>query len=69
MAIDMRKQMQVMRQKWKSMGVEKPLHIRMGITTGYCHVGNFGSETRMDYTIIGRDANSSLALAECRRCR
>jgi adenylate cyclase len=61
--------MQVMRQKWKSMGVEKPLHIRMGITTGYCHVGNFGSETRMDYTIIGRDANLSLALAECRRCR
>ncbi len=57
MAIDMRKQMQVMRQKWKSMGVEKPLHIRMGITTGYCHVGNFGSESRMDYTIIGRDAN------------
>lgn len=57
MAIDMRKQMQVMRQKWGSMGVEKPLHVRMGITTGYCHVGNFGSETRMDYTIIGRDAN------------
>jgi class 3 adenylate cyclase len=57
MAIDMRKQMQVMRQKWSSMGVEKPLHVRMGITTGYCHVGNFGSETRMDYTIIGRDAN------------
>lgn len=57
MAIDMRKQMQVMRQKWKSMGVDKPLHVRMGITTGYCHVGNFGSESRMDYTIIGRDAN------------
>lgn len=57
MAIDMRKHMQVMRQKWQSMGVEKPLHIRMGITTGYCHVGNFGSESRMDYTIIGRDAN------------
>ncbi len=57
MAIDMRKQMQVMRQKWKSMGIEKPLHVRMGITTGYCHVGNFGCESRMDYTIIGRDAN------------
>jgi class 3 adenylate cyclase len=57
MAIDMRKAMQVLRQKWKSMGVEKPLHVRMGITTGYCHVGNFGSESRMDYTIIGRDAN------------
>lgn len=57
MAIDMRKAMQVLRQKWKSMGVGKPLHVRMGITTGYCHVGNFGSESRMDYTIIGRDAN------------
>ncbi|MCD6061576.1 MAG: Adenylate cyclase, family 3 [Moraxellaceae bacterium] len=57
MAIDMRKAMQVLRQKWVSMGVEKALHIRMGITTGYCHVGNFGCESRMDYTIIGRDAN------------
>ncbi|MDP2227114.1 MAG: adenylate/guanylate cyclase domain-containing protein [Moraxellaceae bacterium] len=57
MAIDMRKQLQVMRQKWQSMGIEKPLHVRMGITTGYCHVGNFGCESRMDYTIIGRDAN------------
>jgi len=57
MAIDMRKAMQVLRQKWKSMGVGKPLHVRMGMTTGYCHVGNFGSESRMDYTIIGRDAN------------
>ncbi len=57
MAIDMRKMMQVLRQKWQSMGVEMPLHVRMGITTGYCHVGNFGCESRMDYTIIGRDAN------------
>lgn len=57
MAIDMRKMMQVLRQKWVSMGIEKPLHVRMGITTGYCHVGNFGCESRMDYTIIGRDAN------------
>lgn len=62
MAIDMRKQMQVLRQMWQSMGIEKPLHIRMGITTGYCHVGNFGSESRMDYTIIGRDANLSARL-------
>lgn len=62
MAIDMRKAMQVLRQKWKSMGVERPLHIRMGVTTGYCHVGNFGSESRMDYTIIGRDANLAARL-------
>jgi hypothetical protein len=34
----------------------------MGITTGYCHVGNFGSESRMSYTIIGRDANLAARL-------
>jgi hypothetical protein len=29
----------------------------MGINTGFCTVGNFGSETKMDYTIIGNNVN------------
>jgi hypothetical protein len=29
----------------------------MGINTGFCDVGNFGSDDRMDYTIIGAEAN------------
>jgi hypothetical protein len=29
----------------------------MGIHTDYCTVGNFGSEDRMDYTIIGGGVN------------
>ena len=29
----------------------------MAINTGYCTVGNFGSEDRMDYTIIGNEVN------------
>lgn len=62
MAIEMRREMQILRQKWQSMGIERPLHIRMGVTTGYCHVGNFGSESRMSYTIIGRDANLAARL-------
>ena len=34
----------------------------MGINTGYCNVGNFGSTTRMDYTIIGDEANLAARL-------
>jgi class 3 adenylate cyclase len=29
----------------------------MGINTGFCTVGNFGSQDRMDYTIIGAAVN------------
>ena len=29
----------------------------VGINTGYCNVGNFGSDDRMDYTIIGAEVN------------
>ncbi|WP_084307859.1 adenylate/guanylate cyclase domain-containing protein [Phytopseudomonas flavescens] len=57
MAIAMRKHMKVLRQHWRAQGITKPLEIRMGLNTGYCTVGNFGANTRMDYTIIGRDVN------------
>ena len=56
MAIDMRREMRTLRQKWRLMGFEG-LYIRVGITTGYCHVGNFGSNNRLSYTLIGREAN------------
>ena len=57
MAIAMRKHMKVLRQQWRAQGITKPLEIRMGLNTGYCTGGNFGADTRMDYTIIGRDVN------------
>ncbi len=62
MAIEMRKHMKVLRQKWKSQGVRTPLEIRMGISTGFCTVGNFGAENRMDYTIIGKEVNLAARL-------
>lgn len=61
MAIAMRQQMKFLRARWEKMGYA-PLHIRMGISTGYCHVGNYGAVHRMAYTIVGRDANLAARL-------
>jgi adenylate cyclase len=57
MAIAMRKRMHELQDVWRASGTEKPLQCRIGISTGYCTVGNFGSENRMDYTIIGAGVN------------
>lgn len=57
MAIEMRKHMKILRQRWKAQGIQHPLEIRMGINTGYCTVGNFGAESRMDYTLLGKEVN------------
>ena len=61
MAIAMRQQMKFLRERWVKMGYA-PLHIRMGVSTGYCHVGNYGAVHRMAYTIVGRDANLAARL-------
>ncbi|HJF28583.1 MAG TPA: adenylate/guanylate cyclase domain-containing protein [Acinetobacter lwoffii] len=61
MALAMRQQMKLLRERWVKMGYP-PLHIRMGISTGYCHVGNYGANHRMAYTIVGRDANLAARL-------
>ena len=57
MAIEMRQRMRELQDLWRESGIEKPLQVRMGIHTGYCTVGNFGSEDRLDYTIIGGSVN------------
>ena len=61
MAIDMRREMAVLRRQWQNEGFGG-LHIRMGINTGYCYVGNFGSRNRMTYTVIGKEANFAARL-------
>ncbi|MEJ2134472.1 MAG: adenylate/guanylate cyclase domain-containing protein [Desulfofustis sp.] len=62
MAIEMRERMQTLERMWMEAGLEKPLKCRMGINTGICTVGNFGSEDRMDYTIIGSGVNLAARL-------
>lgn len=41
---------------------EMPILIGAGIETGICSVGNFGSQTRLEYTAIGNAVNMSARL-------
>lgn len=62
MAWDMQRRLVELNAKWRTAGVEQPFRARMGINSGYCNVGNFGSADRMDYTIIGAEANLAARL-------
>lgn len=55
MALDMRERLGSISERWQRRGSE--LHIRIGIHSGYCTVGNFGSSERMDYTAVGGTVN------------
>jgi adenylate cyclase len=64
MAMAMQRRMSELQILWREMGSEKTFHVRMGINTGYCNVGNFGSDLRMDYTIIGAEVNLAARLEQ-----
>ncbi len=57
MAISMQNRVRELQSEWQANGYIKPFSIRAGIHTGYCTVGNFGTENRMDYTIVGSAVN------------
>jgi class 3 adenylate cyclase len=57
MALHMLERLAQLQQRWRASGFDNPFEIRIGINTGYCNVGNFGSEQRLSYTIIGGEVN------------
>ncbi len=57
MAVEMLDRIKILSKHWSDAGAPNGLGVRMGINTGFCTVGNFGSENRMDYTIIGGQVN------------
>jgi len=55
-AVDMKKRLRELQEKWRKAGMEE-FHARIGIHSGKATVGNMGSRSRMDYTIMGDAVN------------
>ena len=62
MAIAMQQRMRDLQAEWRERGQEHVFQLRIGINTGYCTVGNFGSDERVDYTVIGNEVNLAARL-------
>ena len=58
----MQERMNELSEKWLNEGFADPFEVRIGINTGYCNVGNFGSDQRLTYTIIGGEVNVAARL-------
>ena len=57
MAIQMKFRIKEMQPYWIKLGLKDGLHVRMGISTGYCTVGNFGSNQKLEFTALGNPIN------------
>ena len=63
MALAMRDKLAELALSWQCFG--RDLHIRIGIHSGFCTVGKFGSAARMEYTAIGSTVNRASRLEGC----
>ena len=49
---------------WKKNGVPNDVQVQMGIATGFCTIGNFGSDQRLEYTALGSPVNLAARLQD-----
>ena len=61
-ALEMRQGLRSLRSRWTLQGDEE-LNVGVGISTGYVTVGNIGSTTRTEYTVIGNHVRLAAHLA------
>ena len=62
-SLEMRQRLRSLRTRWTLQGDEE-LNVGIGISTGYVTVGNIGSESRTEYTVIGNHVRLAAHLAQ-----
>jgi class 3 adenylate cyclase/CHASE3 domain sensor protein len=62
-ALEMRQGLRDLRTRW-ALPRDEELNVGIGISTGYVTVGNIGSATRTEYTVIGNHVNLASHLAQ-----
>jgi class 3 adenylate cyclase/CHASE3 domain sensor protein len=62
MAFEMRAQLAKLQRRWL-VDPDDVLSLGIGLSTGYVTVGNIGSATRMDYTVVGNHVDLAARLA------
>ena len=62
MALEMLRALDNLSDEWAKYGLRDQLQMRIGIDTGFATVGNFGCESRLDYTAIGAAVNRASRL-------
>jgi len=57
MALEMQSATGALQSTWAKFGTQLGLRVRMGVNSGYCTIGNFGSGERVAYTVVGGNVN------------
>lgn len=55
-SVDMQAALKRLNARWRSQGRQE-IQIRIGVNTGHCVVGDMGSKTRREFTLLGRNVN------------
>lgn len=62
-AIEMQQKARGLKEQWKAQG-RLQIQMRLGVNTGDVVVGNMGSESRVDYTVLGSNVNLAQRLQD-----
>ena len=60
--IEMRDRFKKLAESWSKRGIDHQISLRQAIHSGYCSVGNFGTQKRLQFTAMGNPVNVTARL-------